>query len=389
MTFYIDGNNVCHWKDSNDFSLKTLLNLCRELKNKGHDYVCFFDANVIHLPKDNLEKSTIKQLLTDKMRYRISPGGTRADDFIIMAAHNDNASVISNDWFRNLTGQYTWLDKNQTPQRLFKGSVYPSVNGDTLMIPDLKINCLVDQNIHKLISELNTPSNNKSQTTKTSNTMSNDFKVGKITAPRTFHQLGILVLDGSGSMTDPAKMNLTKAQSVHLAVKELLGRLKAGRVKDNFSFAITMFGGNTKEHTPVTSLSNIDDNGNFDPLIVDASTTRIFDGLAEAKIYAEKFISEAPVGSVNHSAIILLMSDGISEDPQKCITVAQELKSNPSIKVACAYFGTLGANDSAAQDLLQQICSDPTQYYKTTYDADELRKFFESSISKSVGINIG
>ena len=150
-----------------------------------------------------------------------------------------------------------------------------------------------------------------------------------------------------------------------------------------------MFGGNTKEHTPVTSLSNIDDNGNFDPLIVDASTTRIFDGLAEAKAYAEKFINEAPVGSVNHSAIILLMSDGISEDPQKCITVAQELKSNPSIKVACAYFGTLGANDSAAQDLLQQICSDPTQFYKTTYDADELRKFFESSISKSVGINIG
>lgn len=219
--------------------------------------------------------------------------------------------------------------------------------------------------------------------------MSNDFKVGKITAPRTFHQLGILVLDGSLSMTDQAKMNLTKAQSVNLAVRELLGRLKAGRVKDNFSFAVTMFGADTKEHTPITPLATIDDNGNFDPLIVNGNTTRIFLGLAEAQNYAEKFLSDAPEGGVNHSVIILLMSDGISEDPQKCVDVAQDLKGNALVKVACAYFGTLGANDSDAQDLLQQICSDPTQYYKTTYDADELRKFFESSISKSVGINIG
>lgn len=219
--------------------------------------------------------------------------------------------------------------------------------------------------------------------------MSNDFNVGKITAPRTFHQLGILVLDGSGSMTDSAKMNLTKAQSVHLAVKELLGRLKAGRVKDNFSFSVLMFGGDTKEHTQITPLSNIDDNGNFDPLIVDASTTRIFLGLEKAKKYAQDFLGNAESGGVNHSVIILLMSDGISEDPQECISVAQDLKSNSAVKIACAYFGTLGANDSNAQDLLQQICSDPTQYYKTTYDAEELRKFFESSISKSVGINIG
>ena len=389
MTFYIDGNNVCFWKDSDNFSLATLLNLCRELKYQGHDYYCYFDANAIHLPKNYLEKTAIQQMITDKMRYRVAPGGTQADDFIIMAADNANAAVISNDRFRNLAGQYSWLDKNHMPQRLFKGGVYPSANGDTLMIPDLKINCLLDTNIQNLISELNTASKYKSQTHKKTYNMPNEFKVGKITAPRTFHQLGILLLDGSGSMTDPAKMNLTKAQSVHLAVKELLGRLKAGRVKDNFSFAITMFGGNTKEHTPITSLADIDDNGNFDPLIVDASTTKIFIGLAEAKIYADKFLNEAPVGSVNHSVIILLMSDGISESPQKCISIAEELKSNPSIKVACAYFGTLGANDSAAQELLQQISSDPTQYFKTTYDADELRKFFESSISKSVGINIG
>lgn len=218
--------------------------------------------------------------------------------------------------------------------------------------------------------------------------MSNDFKVGKITAPKTFHQLGILVLDGSLSMTDLAKMNLTKAQSVHLAVKELLSRLKAGRVGNNFSFAITMFGNSTKEHTPITPLASIDDNGDFDPLIVDGTNTKIYGGLHEAEKYVKKFLESADEGGLTHSVIILLMSDGISDDPNKCIKIANDLKQNSQVKIACAYFGTLDDNQQNAQQLLQQICSDPAQYYKTTYDADELRKFFEASITKSAGIKI-
>lgn len=219
--------------------------------------------------------------------------------------------------------------------------------------------------------------------------MTNDFKVGKISAPRTFQQLGILVLDGSGSMTDPAKMNLTKAQSVNVAVRDLLGRMKAGRVADNFSFAVVMFGEDTNAHTPITPLPSIDDNGNFDPLVVDGSNTKIFAGLNEAKTLADKFINEAPQGGVPHSVIILLMSDGICSQPQTSLAVAQNLKSNPQVKVACAYFGTLGKNDTNAEDLLKEISSDPTQFYKITYSAEDLRAFFEASISKSAGIKIG
>lgn len=210
-------------------------------------------------------------------------------------------------------------------------------------------------------------------------------RVGSIKPPMTFHQLGILVLDGSGSMEDMTRMNLTKAQSVHMAVKELLGRLKAGRMEENFSFAITMFGNDVEEHTKISSLKSIDDNQDFNPLIVDGSDTKIYLGLIEAQKYAESFLKNAPDNSVDHSVIILLMSDGISHDPVKCISVAKELKNNKDIQIACAYFGTLGANDTAAQDLLQQISSGPN-FYKTTYGAEDLRKFFEASISQSVGI---
>jgi uncharacterized protein YegL len=215
------------------------------------------------------------------------------------------------------------------------------------------------------------------------------FVVPTVKSPKIFHQLGILVLDGSGSMEDNAKMNISKAESVNIAVRGLLGRLKAGDSSDNFSFAIIMFGNDVKEHTPITHLSHIDDNDDFDPLIVDGSNTKIYLGLSEAVNYAETFMRNAPIGSVPHSVLILLMSDGVSENPAECIEIANQVKNNPQLKatIACAYFGTIGANDPEAQELLQQISSG-SNYYKTTYNDEDLRRFFEASISQSAGIRI-
>jgi hypothetical protein len=59
--------------------------------------------------------------------------------------------------------------------------------------------------------------------------------------PKTFHQLGILVLDGSGSMSAKGRQNLTKAEEVELSMKEMLSRFDASRVKENFSFACIKF----------------------------------------------------------------------------------------------------------------------------------------------------
>jgi tetratricopeptide (TPR) repeat protein len=154
MTYYLDGNNICYWKDEDTFSLAPLLNLCLEIKNKGDNFICFFDANAIHLPKTNTEKAIIKNLLKDKTKFRLSPGGTSADDFIVMSADNANGSIISNDWYRNLIGSYPWLDKNASPKRLFKGNVYPENDGDLLLIPDLKINRFVETNLQKLVDEI-------------------------------------------------------------------------------------------------------------------------------------------------------------------------------------------------------------------------------------------
>ena len=48
-------------------------------------------------------------------------------------------------------------------------------------------------------------------------------EIGEVIESRTFHQLGILVLDGSGSMAAIGDGNITLADSVNRAVREFLG----------------------------------------------------------------------------------------------------------------------------------------------------------------------
>ena len=48
--------------------------------------------------------------------------------------------------------------------------------------------------------------------------------IDKPEVPRTFHQLGILVLDGSGSMGATGRQQLTKAQEVEMGLKEMFSR---------------------------------------------------------------------------------------------------------------------------------------------------------------------
>ena len=54
------------------------------------------------------------------------------------------------------------------------------------------------------------------------------------TVPQTFHQLGILVLDGSGSMSGMAEGKISKAQAVNMGVRELLTRLIASKNSKDF-----------------------------------------------------------------------------------------------------------------------------------------------------------
>ena len=214
--------------------------------------------------------------------------------------------------------------------------------------------------------------------------------IEKPEVPRTFHQLGILVLDGSGSMSATGRQQLTKAQEVEMGIKEMFSRFDASRVKNNFSFACIKFDTSSTVTLQPTQFKDLDYfNEDFNPLNGKGKGTHIFDALNEAKKIADEFLSNATSDGVNHSVVILLMSDGLCFQPETTIAVADNIKLNKKIVLASAYFAEIGNNDIESNDtknLLQAVATNPVSYYSTVYDGETLRKFFEKSISQSSGI---
>ena len=88
-------------------------------------------------------------------------------------------------------------------------------------------------------------------------TMTQDpvFISGRVETPRHFAQLILPVLDGSGSMTEQARGNITKAQATNMALRELLTRIKISGVAQNFSCGTLTFDHAVKERLAPTPIA--------------------------------------------------------------------------------------------------------------------------------------
>ena len=216
--------------------------------------------------------------------------------------------------------------------------------------------------------------------------------VGTILAPPTFNQLGILVLDGSGSMEGLTAGKITKAQAVNGAVRDIFTRFRKSRYVRNFSFAVVTFDQNAQLHTPITAATDIDDDENYDPMKDHGGGTNIGAGLLEAKRIAGDFLRKAPQ-DVPTTVVIVVMSDGRDgeggvTDPAETRRIAEEIKRNPAITICSTYFAEMGSQDPQAQDHLRALASDSGNNYKTVYDAESLRAFFLASLSVNTNVTI-
>ena len=66
-------------------------------------------------------------------------------------------------------------------------------------------------------------------------------RIGPITETKAFEQLGILVLDGSGSMAEQGISDQSKAEEVNQAVRGLISRLRNSRRRENFYLAVVTY----------------------------------------------------------------------------------------------------------------------------------------------------
>lgn len=206
-----------------------------------------------------------------------------------------------------------------------------------------------------------------------------------ITPPPTFNQLGILVLDGSGSMKESISDGITKAQAVDTAVREIFGRLRDSKKAKNFSLSVVTFDENAQLHTPVTPATEVDKDGDYDPTENHGGATNIATGLLEAKRVAGEFLRSAPRG-VPTSVIIVLMSDGRDGDggigdPEETRRIAEDIKQNQAITICSTYFAGENARVAKEEENLKLLASNPVANYKPAYDIESLRNFFFGSLS--------
>jgi len=207
-----------------------------------------------------------------------------------------------------------------------------------------------------------------------------DQFLGKRKSPQTFHQLGIFVLDGSYSMNDPVAGHNSKKDAVNEAVSSLLTKFKESRSVKNFSFSAVFFGEHATEKLSVTPLSSINENDNYDPTVGHNKATLVHTGLDKAETIANTFLSGVDPDDVEHSVVIMLLSDGECHEPKQTIEVANRIKNNPNINICTTFFEAMGKSIPEAESLMKTLASGTTSFSKT-YDSDTLRKFFENSLS--------
>ncbi len=197
--------------------------------------------------------------------------------------------------------------------------------------------------------------------------------------PRTACQLGILVLDGSGSMSENHKGGMAKHDAVNVAVKETIARLHASTRVSDIDLCLIRFGGpggnRTGEvfydHAPV---KDFDPMGDYDPYL--GGNTYIAAGLEKALEVANSYLAAPPVEGVPTDVLILVMTDGMfSESPQQIVA---EIKKINQIKIAACFFGKEA--DPNAVNALKGIVTDPVSGYLTVYNTEQLKKFFLASI---------
>ena len=204
-----------------------------------------------------------------------------------------------------------------------------------------------------------------------------------IPAPQTFSQLGILVIDGSGSMAEPTLWKIPKAEAVNLAVRETLTRMNVSRHRRNFHFAVVTFDDQASVRAPVAPVAEIDVSGDYNPLRGHGGGTSIGAGLREARRLAEEFLRTAPE-DLPAGVVIVVMSDGMDGDPAGTMRLVEEMRKNPAITICSTYFAEVGLLNPAAENHLRTLASRPTGF-KTLYDGETLRKFFINSVSAGLG----
>lgn len=103
----IDGSNVMYWRD-NTPKLETVIELITLLQSKGYQIGVIFDASAGHVLFGRyLDDAPLAKMLgiTPEECF-VVPSGTVADEYILQAARDLGARIVTNDRYRDWADQF-------------------------------------------------------------------------------------------------------------------------------------------------------------------------------------------------------------------------------------------------------------------------------------------
>ena len=98
----VDGSNVAHSTEGEPPQVANLIAIRDKLRSEGLDPIIVADAALRHQIDD---QQKYEQMIDEGM-VRQAPAGTDADYFILSFARELNASIVSNDRFRDRIKQF-------------------------------------------------------------------------------------------------------------------------------------------------------------------------------------------------------------------------------------------------------------------------------------------
>ena len=93
----VDGSNVAHSSEGEQPSLADIVAVCDKLRGEGYEPVVVVDAALRH----QIDDRAGYERMVEEGAIRQAPAGTDADYFILSFARELEASIVSNDRFRD------------------------------------------------------------------------------------------------------------------------------------------------------------------------------------------------------------------------------------------------------------------------------------------------
>jgi hypothetical protein len=115
----VDGSNVAHSSEGDRALLANITAVCDKLREEGYEPVVVVDAALRH----QIDDRAAYERLVDAGSLRQAPAGTDADYFILSFARELDASIVSNDRFRDRQKSFPDAGKRLIRYMVVKGEV--------------------------------------------------------------------------------------------------------------------------------------------------------------------------------------------------------------------------------------------------------------------------